>query len=233
MPHADTVELPNSEAGFADLLASLAVIKESSANAVANAIQSQDQPADDEDQLADDVAILSYESALKAHGRNNRPATGRPDAGHGGESSNTASLESGAAMKARRSGPKPVAAGGLNSDRAARERKCSSITVRMSGEECRQLHERAAEAGITVSAYLRSCAFEVESLRAQVKQTLAELRSANGATVDSPQESPRNSHSGTWLKRLWPRKRDALGILRDGDRRRAPGYASSDSAIAV
>jgi hypothetical protein len=43
--------------------------------------------------------------------------------------------------------------------------------------ECAQLHRRAAEAGLSVSAYLRSCTFEVESLRAMVKDTLAQLRS--------------------------------------------------------
>jgi len=48
--------------------------------------------------------------------------------------------------------------------------------VRLSQDEDDRLRQRAAEAGMTVSAYLRSCAFEVETLRAQVKQTLAEMR---------------------------------------------------------
>lgn len=50
------------------------------------------------------------------------------------------------------------------------------ITLRMSAAECEQLRDRAAEAGLSVSAYLRSCAFEVESLRLQVKDTVAKLR---------------------------------------------------------
>ena len=54
----------------------------------------------------------------------------------------------------------------------------ASVTIRLSEEENARLRERAAEAGLTVSAYLRSCTFEAETLRAQVKQALAELRAA-------------------------------------------------------
>ena len=57
-----------------------------------------------------------------------------------------------------------------------RNLKSASITIRMSNAECAQLRKRAAEAGLTVSAYLRSCTFEAESLRALVKDTLAQLR---------------------------------------------------------
>jgi hypothetical protein len=57
-----------------------------------------------------------------------------------------------------------------------RDLKRSSITVRLSATECAQLHQRANEAGLTVSGYLRSCTFEAEALRAQVKEALAELR---------------------------------------------------------
>jgi hypothetical protein len=58
--------------------------------------------------------------------------------------------------------------------------KSASITIRLSKAECAQLRKRAAEAGLTVSAYLRSCTFEAESLRALVKDTLAQLRSNTG-----------------------------------------------------
>ncbi len=50
------------------------------------------------------------------------------------------------------------------------------MTIRLSKAECARLRERAAEAGLTVSAYLRSCALEAEALRAEVKQALAELK---------------------------------------------------------
>ena len=49
-----------------------------------------------------------------------------------------------------------------------RNLKSASITIRLSKAECAQLRRRAAEAGLTVSAYLRSCTFEAESLRAEV-----------------------------------------------------------------
>jgi hypothetical protein len=71
--------------------------------------------------------------------------------------------------------------------------KCSSITIRLSKAECDQLRERAAEAGLTVSAYLRSCTLEVESLRAQVKEALAELRSAGSKAVSTAVPLPRRS----------------------------------------
>jgi citrate lyase subunit beta/citryl-CoA lyase len=54
-------------------------------------------------------------------------------------------------------------------------KKCASITIRLSKTECDQLRKRAAQAGLTVSAYLRSCTFEAEALRAQVKDVLAAL----------------------------------------------------------
>ena len=65
----------------------------------------------------------------------------------------------------------------------AEERKNASVTVRLTHAENEQLRQRAAEADLTVSAYLRSCAFEVESLRSQVKQTLAELRQGSHEPV--------------------------------------------------
>lgn len=50
------------------------------------------------------------------------------------------------------------------------------VTLRLSGSEALQLRARAAESGLTVSAYLRTCILEVESLRAQVKDALARMR---------------------------------------------------------
>ncbi|MGB6194484.1 MAG: hypothetical protein WBF42_18610, partial [Terracidiphilus sp.] len=67
------------------------------------------------------------------------------------------------------------------------KRRTSSVTMRMTEEECSQLHHRAAEAGLTVSAYLRSCAFEVETLRAQVKEALAHLNAAGEAARERRQ----------------------------------------------
>lgn len=168
-----------------------------------------------DDNLAEDVATLSYERALQAHGRYKpveadsfEPASPAfPDsltelASKGGQAfadfkdsaSNRLSegfpealaavTQLAAEVSASRKAAKqePVIAPEPEPDRfqttqLARNLKAASVTIRLSKEECEQLHRRAAEAGLTVSAYLRSCTFEAESLRAMVKDTLAELRS--------------------------------------------------------
>jgi predicted DNA binding CopG/RHH family protein len=66
-------------------------------------------------------------------------------------------------------------------------KKSASITIRLSQAEWAQLRKRAAAADLTVSAYMRSCILEAETLRAQVKEALAELRAATAATLDDPQ----------------------------------------------
>ena len=76
------------------------------------------------------------------------------------------------------------------------------MTVRFSAEESARLRRRAAEAGLTLSAYLRSCTFEVESLRAQVKQTLAEMRSSEAGPQrpSKPQCPPAPSPPGAAIR---------------------------------
>lgn len=86
-------------------------------------------------------------------------------------------------------------------------RKSASITIRLSQSECTQLHERAAAAELTVSAYLRSCVFEAESLRAQVKEALAQLRPADPAGAPTAALAPTPADSTpqpTWRSRLLP-----------------------------
>lgn len=153
---------------FAGLLAALAAAKPSV------------QAAWSDDELPQDVATLSYERAIQAHARPQRPANHRPEQHEPFTST------------------------------SERDRKCASITIRMSKAECDQLRQRAADAGLTISAYLRSCTFEAETLRAQVKDALAELRRANDScanagdaaaakAVDSVKSSPLG-----WLRRLVP-----------------------------
>lgn len=142
--------------------------------------------------LEDDVATLSYEQALKAHARS-RPAAGdrpplpavdRESVSHAGASASDRAAETGSAVAAD---AWRAAVSASAREKLEQSRKRSSITVRMSREECAQLQQRAAEAGLTVSAYLRFCTFEVESLRAQVKEALTELRTARGeAQVANP-----------------------------------------------
>jgi hypothetical protein len=152
-------------------------------------------PARDLDGFEDDVATLSYERALRAHTRHRAPdATDRaltqvPDTErlHFDE----LHLEPGVSAAQRATSQRafvpeaptePAAANEpsiLNEISTANDRnlKCASITIRVSKAEYAQLRQRAAEAGLTISAYLRSCTLEAESLRAQVKDTLAQLRS--------------------------------------------------------
>jgi len=109
-----------------------------------------------DDGLADDIAVLSYESAV------------RTQAGFD---------------LAHRSEIEPLS----TNQSEALDKKSASITIRMSHTECTQLRQRAAAAGLSVSAYMRSCILEAETLRAQVKEALAELRTA---TPEQPQTAP-------------------------------------------
>lgn len=138
-----------------------------------------------DDALEDDIATLSYEHALRAHARYcSADAT---------DHSLTQSVDPGrlparapspsAPAVPSQAPPAPRADIGTISGFTPLERnlKCASVTIRLSQAECAQLRQRAAEAGLTVSAYLRSCTFEAETLRALVKDTMAELRSATSA----------------------------------------------------
>jgi len=59
----------------------------------------------------------------------------------------------------------------------------SIVSIRLNAIESEQLRLRAAESGISVSAYMRSCVLEAEHLRTQVKQALAELRASHALTA--------------------------------------------------
>lgn len=128
-------------------------------------------PARDLDGLEPDVATLSYEYALMAHRRNRPVEPTQPGV--------APVTNGGTAQPEIPSAPTGACEGTTAADRAPTIKK-ASVTVRLTEEENGQLRQRAAEAGMTVSAYLRSCAFEVESLRAQVKQMLSEVRQRVG-----------------------------------------------------
>jgi hypothetical protein len=176
-------------------------------------------PARETDGLADDIATLSYEHALRTHARyrpvgvddgspgsriGSWPAVAAPPITRLGAPAESPSLKAAVAAPV----PTRVVPAAVEQNL-----KRASITIRLSRSESAQLHQRAAEAGLTVSAYLRSCTFEVESLRAQVKETLAQLRSATAnqpsAQPDQPNQSPRPAakpqpfFARMWL-RLWP-----------------------------
>ena len=192
---------PSSSSSFAGMLAALAA----PAPAVADR-----GPTWSDDGLEDDVATLSYEHALRAHARyrpvddDDRSLTQIPDPGpiRNRELLPAAAIPTGPAATPRAAVPtsadaEPEATRGLATE-LDRTLKCASITIRLSKAECAQLHTRAAEAGLTVSAYLRSCTFEAESLRALVKETLAELRSAASKGKPTCSAPARRS----WFQRL-------------------------------
>jgi hypothetical protein len=150
-----------------------------------------------EDGLADDVATLSYEHALRSQARYrpvDEPILRQPVAPQVAEPT---ALEQMAFDSGDFGQQKPRPAGA-----PVRGRKCASVTVRLTQPEDEQLRQRSAEAGMTVSAYLRSCAFEVEDLRAQVKQTLAELKRKTSETAEPHKKA-------TWWHRVWPHRRES------------------------
>jgi len=156
------------------------------------------------DNLEDDVATLSYERALAHHARSRAEGISSASlgSGHGGQANRPDTVSD-----FRPAGPAPAPAQAMETaetearigatapsqNRIELSRKRASITVRLTESEYAQLHQRANEAGMTVSAYLRSCTVEVEGLRAQVKQALAELRAASPGQAGPPAE-----HTAGW-----------------------------------
>lgn len=149
----------------------------------AGVLASMEQAWND-DGLADDVATISYERALRKQAR---PRVGGCEAEAGARGPGFADM--------------PGAAGGAMA--SAKPQKSASITIRLSEPECAQVRQRAAEAGLTVSAYLRSCTLEADSLRAQVKETLAQLRSSSSAAVEPEFMVERHHRVKSLFVRVW------------------------------
>lgn len=137
------------------------------AGVVAHALNGQQKQAENE-LFTDDTLSLSYEEALKKHAR--RPLA--EEMMRIGELA-AAELETRRVSSATQTFA-PTTAPLANT-------KAASITLRMSKDESDILRKRAAAAGITISAYIRSCIFEAEELRAQVKNALAEIRLSRAA----------------------------------------------------
>ncbi len=158
--------------------------------------------ARNEDGLEDDIATFSYEPALRAQTQyGSDPVAAGP-------------------VTALPAAPRPLQGDGESHEPPApkfqpaeKPLKKASITIRLSESECAQIRQRAAEAGLTVSAYLRSCTLEVESLRTQVKDALAHLR--NTAAPETAEVFPsRTSQPALWkrLKALVRPQRPALRL---------------------
>jgi len=141
-----------------------------------DAITAENRDVDaSQDGLADDVASFSYEHVLRAQ------------APH-------AAVD----VRSRSAAPTHDSAGPDWAE-AEKRQKSASITIRMSHAECAQLRKRAAAANLTVSAYMRSCILEAETLRAQVKEALAELRAG---TPDEARRTVKHAQRRWW--RPWP-----------------------------
>jgi hypothetical protein len=164
---------------FAGLLAALTTPKASKPIFPLDDLEADPEP---------DIATLTYDRALRTHARY-RPSQ-IPNS-HSNTIPETISPPPVATTVPKAAPGKPAAVASESGSASAagtlprtapskleQTRKRASITIRLTQSECAQLQQRAAEAGLTVSAYLRSCTIEVESLRAQVKQALAELRSS-------------------------------------------------------
>jgi hypothetical protein len=84
-----------------------------------------------------------------------------------------------------------------------------AISVRLDAAERALIKTRAAEAGITASAYIRQCALEVEQLRSQVQQAIAAMERAS----PSPQDSAREPGLfARFTRRFFPRREPVLAL---------------------
>lgn len=65
-----------------------------------------------------------------------------------------------------------------------------AISIRLAPAERALIKTRAAEAGISASAYIRQCALEVEQLRAQVQRAIAAMEGKASAPVHASVPGP-------------------------------------------
>lgn len=89
-----------------------------------------------------------------------------------------------------------------------------AISIRLAPAERALIRTRAAEAGISASAYVRQCALEVEQLRAQVREALAAIDCKAPVPVQTP--AMKQEHTLSFFVRLaqkvFPRRRAALAV---------------------
>lgn len=141
----------------------------------------------DDSALEDDVTTISYEQALSSARRSRMPKDAArslvPDESQTGEVLSTQ-------VRKTRCYPE-------------KKHKGASITIRVTAEEHAQLHERAAAAQVSVSAYLRSCIFEAEALRAEVKEALAQIQTVPAAP-NSPNLDATSCRRWRFFRAWWP-----------------------------
>ncbi len=198
------VTSPTNSQAFSDVLARIALAADKSP--VENHSFLGSLPLEDPEDTTD-ISLLSYESALR------RPAPAPDDSLSNYTFPNVS-------LPGQPSRPIPQAAGHALSgqlipisqfDQDSSRKRCT-ISIRLSLEEIELLRLRACESGVSVSAYIRSCVLEADSLRAQVKQAIAGLRPqpqqlpAPGQSLPTaipiPVPPPRNPATRpSWLRR--------------------------------
>lgn len=89
-----------------------------------------------------------------------------------------------------------------------------AISIRLAPSERALIKTRAAEAGITASAYIRQCALEVEQLREQVRQAVAVMERGRQSTSAAQivTSAPASGFWGWMARRFLPRKTPALAL---------------------
>ena len=194
MQHSAQAAPSPSSASFAGLLAALA--------SPANSASSWSDEA-----LEDDVVTLSYERALSAQARYKPADRGDWPVNAAAGTEEQPVFAAKPVTTAEFEQQTGLAAGAAAQTVAERDRRAASVTIRLSHAECARLRLRAAEASLTVSAYMRSCVLEADALRAQVKRALAEMRAA-GPTGRPAANAPAKRSRFGWIARLFPRRSD-------------------------
>jgi len=86
-----------------------------------------------------------------------------------------------------------------------------AISIRLAPSERALIKTRAAEAGITASAYIRQCALEVEQLREQVRQAVAAMDRGGTATPVAT-SAPAKGIFAWMARKFLPRRSPALTL---------------------
>lgn len=86
----------------------------------------------------------------------------------------------------------------------------SAISVRFAPEERALIKNRAAEAGVSASAYVRQCALEVEQLRAQVQQAMVAME--RGVATPIQGSVAKTGFFARVARRFFPRSTASLAL---------------------
>ncbi|HWT65510.1 MAG TPA: hypothetical protein VN151_05305 [Terracidiphilus sp.] len=154
------------------------------------------------DGLEDDIATITYEKALrsKPHKRSTaKSPSPRPNARTTASTRKQPVSIRGGAIQIAQPAHAPAPA-------PAPHRRSSRVSVGLTAVEHAQLLERAAAAGISASAYLRSCLVEAEDLRAQVRDALEQFR-ASATPVPQAAPEPEQERRPSFMARLLGRLR--------------------------